>query len=590
MSGRMRYCVRLVALWLTMASAFAHGADVRAWLDRNTMQLGETVTLNVEVGNASNDAKPDFSALESDFNLSGTQSSSSFNIVNGQSSSKLLWAVALEPKHAGTLTIPALSVAGQNTQPLTLTVQAASVASGKAGDDVYIETTMEPRSPYVQQQVSMTVKLYFAVNLIDGSLDDPQAPGLIVRKVGGQDSNFAADVGGRRYRVLERRYIVQAEKSGSVALPPIVFRGHAMDRNDANSFFSRGHNVSAHSDPITLDVRPRPANSGTDAWLPARSVTLTADGIDANTTARVGEPLTLTVRLQANGLGFEQLPELTLPKIDGADIYPDKASTQNKDSGELTTGERERKFAIVPKRAGPLVIPSISIGWWDTAHDRPETATVPEVELTVQPAAGGSAPQAPQSMPSATVASPAPAIPTTAADLRPTEVPEPAFWRTLALVAIVLWIVTVAAWIVWLIRQSKRPKATLETNEVIASDGSAKKAFRDAMRSGRLVRRVSFPSGMGARQKYCGPKSARAGRCGERSGANRLRSNSWKVCVTVPGPPTDSKIVCGSISKRAASFNGVTNLSTDGITAFISLRDAVASAAAVKSHRRSEEC
>jgi hypothetical protein len=476
----MQCCVRIVALWLTMASVCAQAADVRAWLDRNTMQLGETVTLNVEVANGGNDAKPDFSALESDFNLSGTQSSSSVNIINGQSSSKLLWAVALEPKHAGTLTIPELSVAGQSTQPLTLTVQAGTASSGKAGDDVYIETTIEPRSPYVQQQVSMTVKLYFAVNLIDGSLDDPQAPGLIVRKVGGQDSNFAADVGGRRYRVLERRYVVQAEKSGSIALPPIMFRGHAMDRNDANSFFSRGHNVSARSDPITLDVRPRPANAGADAWLPARSVTLTAEGVDASTTAQVGEPLTLTLRLQANGLGFEQLPELTLPKVDGADIYPDKASTQNKDSGDLTTGERERKFAIVPKRAGPLVIPSISVGWWDTAQDRPETATVAEIDLTVQPAAGGTAPQTPSPVPSARVApQAAPTLPI-AANSPATLAAESAFWRSLAMAAIALWIATIAGWIVWWTRQRKSAAKMPETDDANVSDSSAKKHFREA--------------------------------------------------------------------------------------------------------------
>jgi hypothetical protein len=485
MSGRMRCCARIVALWLMTASVYAHGAEVRAWLDRNAMQLGETVTLNVEVANGGNDAKPDFSTLESDFNLSGTQSSSSINIVNGQSSSKLLWAVALEPKRAGTLTIPSLSVAGQNTQALTLMVQAATTASGKAGDDVYIETTIEPSSPYVQQQVSMTVKLYFSVNLIDGSLDDPQAPGLIVRKVGGQDSNFAADVGGRRYRVLERRYIVQAEKSGSIALPPIMFRGHAMDRNDANSFFSRGHNVSAHSDPITLDVRPRPANAGTDAWLPARSVTLTAEGIDANTAAQVGEPLTLTLRLQANGLGFEQLPELTLPKIDGADIYPDKASTQNKDSGDLTTGERERKFAIVPKRAGSLVIPSISIGWWDTAHDRPEITTVPEIDLNVQPAAGVSAPQTPLPASTRTVAPPPQAATfAIAADSHTVAEAEPTFWRALALIAIVLWTATAAGWIFSSTRQRKRAAVAPETKDANASDGSAKTYFRDACAAG----------------------------------------------------------------------------------------------------------
>ena len=211
--------------------AGANAAQARAWLDRNSMQMGETVTLNVEVAGDNGAAKPDFSALAQDFGLLGTQSSTSMNIVNGQASSKLLWAIGLEPKHAGTLTIPALDVAGQRTQPLTLNVQAAVAgAGGKTGDDVYIEAAVEPRAPYVQQQVSLTVKLYFAVNLTDGSLDEPQVDGLVVRKLG-QDANYAADVGGRRYRVLERHYALLPEKSGAVSLPPIAFRGHAMDVN-----------------------------------------------------------------------------------------------------------------------------------------------------------------------------------------------------------------------------------------------------------------------------------------------------------------------------------------------------------------------
>ena len=58
--------------------------------------------------------------MAQDFDLLGTQSSTSVNIVNGQTTSKLLWAVGLQPKRAGTFTVPALSVAGQQTLPLAL--------------------------------------------------------------------------------------------------------------------------------------------------------------------------------------------------------------------------------------------------------------------------------------------------------------------------------------------------------------------------------------------------------------------------------------------------------------------------------------
>lgn len=469
----------MAMLSLLVFAASVDAAQVRAWLDRNTMQMGETVTLNVEVGDSATAPQPDFAALQKDFNVGATQSSSSVNIINGQTSSKLLWAVALEPKHDGTIIVPALSVAGQTTQPITLTVQPMAPGGTKAGDDVYIEATVDPQTPYVQQQVTLTLKLFFAVNLVDGTLDDPQGEGLVIKRIGGQDANFSAEVGGRRYRVLERRYVLQPERSGPIKLAPIMFRGHAMDRNDMNSFFTRGRNVTAQAQPITLQVRPRPANSGTDAWLPAQSVTLAAEGLNAGTTARVGEPLTLTLRLKAVGLGFEQLPELNLPKIDGADIYPDKATTQNRDAGDVVTGERERKFAIVPNRAGRLTIPSIGIAWWDVVHDQAQTASIPEVTLDVAGAAGATSEPstvAPAAKPEAAPAAQTPAAPAvlTAASN------DALIWRMIALSALILWIVTIAiAFVLWR-RRPQAPPPTSADVRAMPESVSIKARFRSA--------------------------------------------------------------------------------------------------------------
>ncbi|HZQ61756.1 MAG TPA: BatD family protein [Casimicrobiaceae bacterium] len=451
MTRAIRMFAAALVLTCCMFATTAQAVDVRAWLDRNSMQLGETVTLNVEATGSVNAAEPDFSALRQDFDVGATQSSTSVNVINGQTSAKMLWAVALEPKREGSLTIPSIEVAGQHTQPLALTVLPAAPA-GTAGGDVYIETTAEPPAPYVQQQVLLTVKLYFALNLSDGDLDDPHGDGVVVRKLG-QDANYSADVGGRRYHVVERHYALLPEKSGAITLPPIAFRGHAIDPGDINSFFSRGRGVGARSQPITLDVRARPAASGNDVWLPARSVNLHADGIDANTKAKVGDPITLTLREKAQGLGFEQLPELKLPKIDGADIYPDKENTQNRDDGTWIYGERERKFAIVPNRPGELAIPPISLTWWDTAHDRAETALLPA--QTIEVAA------APSQVTQPAAAIP-PSPPQTAAPLTSApanvyvDTAELRWWRSLALCALVLWALTLAAWIVWLIRQRTR--------------------------------------------------------------------------------------------------------------------------------------
>ena len=482
--GKFAAFCALASLWIC---AGAQAASVRAWLDRNQMQLGETVTLNVQVEGDAQAQQPDFSALAGAFDMTGTQSSTSVNIVNGKTSSSVLWAVGLSPKHAGTFTIPALNVAGQHTQPLMLVVSPTPANATQLGGDVFVEAQAEPLSPYVQQQVLLTVKLYFAVNLVDGNLDDPQVKGAVIRKLG-QDSRYSAQAGGRSYNVVERHYALTPEHNGTLSVPPIVFRGHAVDPNGGGFFFNQGRAIGAQSSAIALDVRPRPAASGNDTWLPARSMSLTATGIDATTRAQVGEPLTFSLRLEAQGLGFEQLPKLELPKIDGADIYPDKPVTQDKDDGQWLYGVRERKFAIVPNRSGPLTLPPISVVWWDTVHDRAQTAHLPAITLNVQPAAGNGASVPP-------VAPGAQQMRITQADAAPTT-PSPAplfadttelrLWRTVAFVAIALWVSTLLASIAWLLMRRGKQSSSASTQQPDAMP--ARRAFAAA------CKREDFPA------------------------------------------------------------------------------------------------
>ena len=83
-------------VFVAVAPARADAPSVRAWLDRDTMHMGETVTLNVEAAGDTG-GQPDFSALSADFNLLGTQSSQQVSIVNGASTTKVVWAVGLDP-------------------------------------------------------------------------------------------------------------------------------------------------------------------------------------------------------------------------------------------------------------------------------------------------------------------------------------------------------------------------------------------------------------------------------------------------------------------------------------------------------------
>lgn len=440
--------VLMLALMLLPMVAFAQ-TSVRAWLDRDTARMGESVTLNVEA-DARLSAEPDFSALDADFNRVGTQSSQQVSMVNGQTTSKTLWAVGLEPRREGTLAIPAISVGTASTQPLTLTVLAQPTgAQGKVGDDVFLQSSADPINPYVQQQVRYSVKLYYSFDLSDGNLGEPNVQGLVARRTG-QDKRYVASLGSQRYNVIERNYALTPEQSGTLTIPAIEFRGSAIDARDPGSFFNRGRVVTARSDAISLNVAAKPATWGNDPWLPAAELNLTEDS-QFPTEVHVGDALTRSVRLQAKGLAYEQLPDPEFPSMAGVDIYPDKSQTSTRDDGSWIYGERERKFAFVPNKAGTITLPALSIRWFNTATKQAETATLPERAINVLPATG--TPTAAPAQPTASGAASSPTDSPAAISNAPVigtlgsgSSAGDGRWRWTALIAIALWLLTMALW------------------------------------------------------------------------------------------------------------------------------------------------
>lgn len=427
-------------LALLLVPMLAQATEVQATLDRSNVQLGETVTLNLRIDNASrNIDMPDLSVLNKDFSILGTSQDNSLSIVNGKASSTLTIGVALRPNHVGTLQIPSLNVDGSRTAPLQLQVGAPDPGAAAASHkDVFMEVQAEPARGYVGQQLSYVLRLYYATNISNGALSAPQVDGLEVSRVG-SDLNYDAQRGGRTYHVLERRYALVPQHAGHLEIPAASFQGEGIDPNDPNSFFGSSTPISASAPAVSIDVQPPPADWGKNAWLPARQLSLSLDGWPgAQDQVRVGQPLNLTMNLQATGVPFEALPALSLPSLDGAKVYPDKPVTGNRQDGQWMVGRRQQSFAIVPERAGTLTIPATTLKWWNVLSDRMEVAQIPAHDITVSPAIGAAAVQ-PSISPPASVS-------TVAATTAPAQ---PVPWRWIALGSVGLWLLSVLAWWLW---------------------------------------------------------------------------------------------------------------------------------------------
>ena len=285
MSKRFAFAV----LFLLVLIAPAAHAQVRAWVDRDRIEMGETTTLNI-AGDAI-DSAPDYTPLQRDFELSGHSSQRSASAVNGRVTMRSQFSVVLQPRREGVITIPALKVGNTLTPPVTLTVLPATRVPARAGDVAFIETEIDHADPYVQQAVGLKVRLYYAVPLVSGDLDQPAPEGATLRKVG-QDLQYSQEMGGRRYNVVERRFLLVPERSGRIVLPGARFRGQGVGGFFDDMFGDGRQALAADAPDRVVRVRPIPANAP-QPWLPLEDLKLRYVALPRN--ARAGESATVQV-------------------------------------------------------------------------------------------------------------------------------------------------------------------------------------------------------------------------------------------------------------------------------------------------------
>jgi hypothetical protein len=371
---------------LLMVTFVAQAAPVTAKLDRNSAVVGETVTLVLETSDTEQSLDTDLSPLQVDFDVLNRRSETQMSFVNGRQTASVRVVVTLEPKRAGNLLIPGLKFPGASSSPLVLRVSAAPALAPGDAEPVFIELTVEPESGpyYVLSQISLTVRIFYQANLTEAAINPPAPGQASVRLL--DEVPYQSDRNGKRYRVLERHYAIFPERSGTLTIPAMQLSGRLIER-PADRLWQptvRGRRVRVESEPLTLEISPRPGTYSGDFWLPARHITLSQQ-ISGSEKLHVGEPVTRTVILDAKGLEENMLEEPVWPEVPATRIYPDQPQGISRDDGEWVLGHKEFRYAVVPEKPGELILPEIRLDWWDTVSNQQRTAVLPEHKITVLP-------------------------------------------------------------------------------------------------------------------------------------------------------------------------------------------------------------
>ena len=242
------------------------------------------------------------------------------------------------------------------------------------------ESQVSKPSLWVLEQVLRAVRLYYAADAVPFG-DLPPAPArtdAVVQAIG--DLRPSVEVReGVRYNVIEQRYAVIPQRSGTLVIPP----RHSAARCRSPNAGARGRKNLPAGDGPRRGARPARRLARGRTWLPARDLMLNQRWDPNALRLRAGEPVTRSLEIVARGVAASALPDLPELEINGASTY---ANQPVLDEG-MATGDfiasRIESTVLIPEAEGALDLPELRVPWFDVERGEIRMAVIPAQRMQV---------------------------------------------------------------------------------------------------------------------------------------------------------------------------------------------------------------
>ncbi|WP_244291622.1 MULTISPECIES: BatD family protein [Vibrio] len=437
----------------------AHAATATASVSKNQVTKDEVFQLRVSIDERVNSDALDLSVLEKDFYLGRPNFGTSMNIVNGNRSVRSEWTISLAPLTLGNLTIPSFDIKGASTSPIRIKVSMDKSAP-KQSDMAEFELNLAGDELYPSQSTQLDVKLIIKADprrLQNPKITPPNANGLEITPIG-DSQQYQGIHQGMEVTIVEQSFRITATDSGQFELNGPKLTG-AVIYGDRMSGTTKLIQLDTQVKTYNINVLPVPS-SYQGSWLPTSNFTLIQTWTDSQgnrlpenqpVELDVGDSVTRTVTMQAEGLTEQQLPNLSVSYPNSVRIYEEKPQFGKTDSGQPIVVFKQ---VIIPKHSGEIVLPAIEQSWWNTQTKSQQTSKLPE--LTVQ--ANATEQPASQIVPT----TPTPSVQTEVVTVK-----DAGMWPIWTAIFAALWVVTlIAAAYFW--KKSRTGVAELNTKTTAA--------------------------------------------------------------------------------------------------------------------------
>lgn len=388
--------------WSSLAlPAFGEDIQVLATVDRNQITLEDSVHLSITIKGTQNTPPPELPSLP-EFRITSSGTSSSTQIINMERSVSITHNYRLTPMNTGQFTIGSARIRANNkvyvTQPINILVKKSTAPSQSGNKPVFVETTISKKEAYIGEQLIYSFKLFYRVEAKNFDLSMPFGASHFQKEELGKAKSYQSVVNGIQYHVQEVSVALFPIKPGKAEIPPAILEFDIFHRDQNRSsrgpfgqffndpFFSQGtraeHKV-LRTDPITVEILPVPEKGKPDDFKNTIG--------DFNIIAKlgkndleVGDTTTLTITLSGKGnVRGVSFPEPDLKKL--FKVYPDQPEFNQTVNGNQIVGEKIFKYALVPLKSGPTILPSFTLSYFDpTRKDYRQVKTQP-IKVNVRP-------------------------------------------------------------------------------------------------------------------------------------------------------------------------------------------------------------
>ncbi|MGF1902826.1 BatD family protein [Aliivibrio sifiae] len=371
---------------LCVSGISASYAQAIATVSKNQITENEVIQLMVSVDKSADQSKFDPSQLAPDFRSGQVSFGSSRSLVNGDYSVQSQWTLSIAPTKIGTLTIPSMNVAGEQTNPITIRVTKDATAP-KSSDVIKVSGELTKDELYEGETAQFDAKIAIFADirrLKDPNIITPQGAGIEFSPIG-ESKQYQTVIDGLQATVVEQAFSVSASQAGKLSFDGLAFTG-GLVQTDRYGRSTKLIPLNVAPKQYQLTVLAKPTNF-TGTWLPTTDLKLgqqwLVDGKPlSDTTIEAGTAITRQITLMMADVPPEKLPKLDIDYPKSVRMYDEKPVIGKDSQGNSVMTIKQ---VIIPHSSGSVKLPAVSIQWWNSKTRQSETATLDSLTLTVTP-------------------------------------------------------------------------------------------------------------------------------------------------------------------------------------------------------------